>query len=56
VQQTTASRGLTEFYGAIPSPSPPALVFDLKKYLVEGDLVTIANENNWNYEFGEEVP
>ena len=31
-------------------PLPPALVFDLKKYLVEGDLVTIANENNWNYD------
>ena len=31
-------------------PLPPALVFDLKKYLVEGDLVTIANANNWNYD------
>lgn len=31
-------------------PLPPALVFDLKKYLVDGDLVRIANENNWNYD------
>jgi hypothetical protein len=31
-------------------PLPPALVFDLKKFLVDGDLVTIANANNWNYD------
>jgi len=31
-------------------PLPPILVFDMKKYLVAGDVVEIANENNWNYD------
>lgn len=31
-------------------PLPPILVFELKKYLVAGDIVEIANENNWNYD------
>jgi len=31
-------------------PLPPILVFDMKKYLVDGDVVDIANQNNWNYD------
>jgi hypothetical protein len=30
-------------------PLPPVLVYDLRRHLAAGDIVRIANENNWNY-------
>jgi hypothetical protein len=30
-------------------PLPPVLVYDLRRHLATGDIVRIANENNWNY-------
>ena len=31
-------------------PLPPVLVYELRKYLVFGDVARIADENNWNYD------